>query len=339
MRAVAVFGGCVLAAASVQAAPRYHVRELPSPLEDLLYVYGVNDFGVATGTNGTGSAVIWSYSTSAISATVLAVGGVGRDVSDTGVVPGLFLRDDGFSVPAVFSTGGVVPLPGEYEGWAGFITPDGRVGGAVEIGGVLAPILWTETAALPDFRAAGEGNVVFLGLDDANRRLTLIYDLNFATSELWTDDERIPILVAGGTRVLANAISPDGIIVGSVDINGEVHPFFWQDGWATLLPYVELFNTGGVARDVNAAGQIVGDDNTGALLWIDGQRHRLNDLVENPDGWYLQSANAISEKGVIVGEGTYQNRNTTYILTPIPEPGAMILPTLAGGLMMRRRRV
>lgn len=89
-----------------------------------------------------------------------------------------------------------------------------------------------------------------------------------------------------------------------------------------------------IAMDINDVGDIVGmisaycpatyslsERYVGhAALWISGKVVDLNDVAKIPDGWTLGWANAINEKGQIVGYGS-QNGNPwdkrAFLLTPV----------------------
>jgi probable HAF family extracellular repeat protein len=47
--------------------------------------------------------------------------------------------------------------------------------------------------------------------------------------------------------------------------------------------------------------------------------HDLQDVVVEADGWVLQGATGISNTGYIVGYGTYQGKNRSFLLTPAPD--------------------
>ena len=81
----------------------------------------------------------------------------------------------------------------------------------------------------------------------------------------------------------------------------------------TLPGFTDSFGVG-----INTSGQIVGSvsANSGGVLhaFLDnnGTMVDLNSLVNNLDGWTLQSAQAISDNGLIVGYGLL-NGGTEHI--------------------------
>lgn len=111
-------------------------------------------------------------------------------------------------------------------------------------------------------------------------------------------------------------------------------------------------------RGLNNRDQIVGfssiepltysglfDIKQAAFLWDNGQLYNLNSLVApNPD-WYLTSAHAINEQGQILVDASHKNprqrERLSFLLTPVPEPNAVLLAVsapIAGFWVMRRRR-
>ena len=52
---------------------------------------------------------------------------------------------------------------------------------------------------------------------------------------------------------------------------------------------------------------------------VDVGFYDLQDLVVEADGWVLRGASGISNTGYIVGYGTYQGKNRSFLLTPAPD--------------------
>src|SRR5262249_57114634 len=83
-----------------------------------------------------------------------------------------------------------------------------------------------------------------------------------------------------------------------------------------------------------------------AFLFIDGKLTDLNSLMPADSGWILNSANAINNKGQIVGYGTNAAGQTHgFLLTPTveaPEPTSLTLLALGAlglaGHAWRKRR-
>ncbi len=91
-------------------------------------------------------------------------------------------------------------------------------------------------------------------------------------------------------------------------------------------------NSAGVV--VGTSGNVIGEDfGTGlrAFIYRDGKLSDLNTLLDaSGAGWLLQSAKAINDNGWIVGVGVNpQGQVQSFLLTPVPEPGTLVLALLA----------
>ena len=132
----------------------------------------------------------------------------------------------------------------------------------------------------------------------------------------------------GGVTSEARAISDAGHIVGRAQtgerndatFEGIVrHAFLWHQGkmidLGTLPGLIESR-----AMGVNSKALVVGTANnettttTAPFLWRRGTMVDLNTLLPPGSGWTLRSANAISESGAIVGEGTHDGKPRAYVL-------------------------
>lgn len=110
--------------------------------------------------------------------------------------------------------------------------------------------------------------------------------------------------------------------------------------WDSVNGIQDLGISGG-ASDINNAGQIVGNNSSGATFVMDSMRNitYLPTLVSGKNA----RAIAISEDGLIVGRSlTADNKWHAVMWTPVPEPSSMIalgvgLLPLAGVALKRRR--
>ena len=87
---------------------------------------------------------------------------------------------------------------------------------------------------------------------------------------------------------------------------------------------------------INDLGQIVGASGKRAFIWESGMMTDLNDLLVPNAGWdYLFDARDINNNGQITGTGVIDGDRRAYVLTPIPEPGTLLLFAL-GALVLRK---
>ena len=125
--------------------------------------------------------------------------------------------------------------------------------------------------------------------------------------------QEIPTLAGGDTR--ARAINNNGLVAGFEFGAGG---FIWSET-SGIQPTPGLGNPYGI----NDHGQVVGG---GGLIWdsANGTRN-LADLIPPNSGWELDFAFAINNAGDIVGYGELNGQTRGFLMTLVPEPGAVEL--------------
>lgn len=126
-----------------------------------------------------------------------------------------------------------------------------------------------------------------------------------------------------GSFVYPEEINNQGQVVGYFLPEGShlLHAFLWENGSKT-----DLGTLGGErsrAFGINDSGQVVGWTNyqSGrqvAFLWEKGVTTDLNSLIDSTAPWILREANAINNKGQIVGVGEHNYVEFAFLLTPKP---------------------
>jgi len=147
----------------------------------------------------------------------------------------------------------------------------------------------------------------------------------------------------GGFSSAATAINGDGLIAGSSGTTnfGPSHAVIFKNGAVIDLGVPAGFASS-VADAINDDGVVVGAASIGsyrgimhAVIARDGTIIDLNRLIPGNSGsWVLQSANGISDAGIVVGTGTTNGIQHAFLLTPttaVTEPTAPIGLTQTSG--------
>lgn len=125
-------------------------------------------------------------------------------------------------------------------------------------------------------------------------------------------------------------LNEHGVIVGWSTFQGEARACRWSDpdGPPELLP-LPPFATDSGAQAIDDAGAIVGSvsipsGESRAVLWLDGEVHFLEDLLEEPVPYELRGALDMNEAGQVLVSAFHPTSGfTTVLLSPVP-------PLLAG---------
>ena len=99
-----------------------------------------------------------------------------------------------------------------------------------------------------------------------------------------------------------------------------------ESGFEDLGPSLPTGFAGSAGEGINNDDVVVGwalDGNTNSHAMInfptgaDAGWHDLNDLLVEPDDWYLGVATAINDAGQVVGIGTHHGLHRSFLLTPL----------------------
>jgi hypothetical protein len=149
---------------------------------------------------------------------------------------------------------------------------------------------------------------------------------------------------AGDTETsTARGLNDQGIVTGWTGTLSSNNAYVWIEGQGMqLLPRSSASSH--LGYDINSDNLVVGYRNVGssltAVVWpdFDSTPIDLITMVENATGWQLLDAQYINDSGQIMGRGMLNGINTTFLLTPIPEPATLSLAGLSSLLLLRRRR-
>ena len=180
------------------------------------------------------------------------------------------------------------------------------------------------------------GNMIFLGAGDYSEAIS-INDLgqivyNFSgNSFIWDNGGHIPLglLSSDGCSAVKN-INNNSQVVGYQNISGcynNPRAFLWEGGVLSSLG-----TDNGWANAINNNGDIVGTvliPSPRAFLYSDGQMIDLNTMTDTTGGWILSEATGINNNGWIVGGGSKNNQQRTFLLIPVSYP-VLIVPGIAG---------
>ena len=88
-----------------------------------------------------------------------------------------------------------------------------------------------------------------------------------------------------------------------------------------------------MGKGINTSGQVTGyfGTNSNRIAFLYDAAHGmvdLNSLIDPSSGWNLSEDDAINDRGQITGYGYHFGVGTAFLLTPVPEPGTVILAVL-----------
>jgi probable HAF family extracellular repeat protein len=159
---------------------------------------------------------------------------------------------------------------------------------------------------------------------------------------------------AGGARSFGQAINDAGQVAGYAEYAPPSPPDFTGPTRAFRTTATGLVSDHGAdlgtlrcsqsrALAINTLGVVVGDSETPAgpndvhAFIYDTQMRDLNSLIPPGSGWVLQFAWGINDAGQITGTGIFGGQTHAFRLTPVPEPGGLLLAGAAAFVWASRR--
>lgn len=346
------------AACAASAAPSYTVTKLGVWDTAGLTLFGLSNNGVGAGTSYSGP---WSE----LVATPLLVGpttvepldptgtlhAAALEINDAGMVAGHMQTYDrnGYEVThaAVFSGGTATTLrpAGEVSGTANAINNAGQAAGYMHFSdGNDRAFMYSASTGLVQLPGlAANRDAQAWGMNDAGTVVGRAQDAFGQWHAFQYANGVSTDLGVSGYVSFANAINNDGVAVGSTSIAGDfytIHAAIFSDG--QVIDIGTLGGSNSRATDINAAGDIVGasyraDNSWGYFIYQDGTMTDL-DTVITP-GYSMQLADAINDRGEILGLASDGQRSYMVLLSPVAEPPAyaLLLAGLGAPAALRRR--
>ncbi len=133
------------------------------------------------------------------------------------------------------------------------------------------------------------------------------------------------------TQSYAQNLNDAGLIVGAADRGSGLTRAVYWDPSGVIHDIGTLGGSSGWAYAVNDDNIVVGFSNNGSGnrafgFEPGGTITDLNTLLDaSSTGWLITRAYDINGSGVIVGEGTFNGVSQAVVLTPVPEPSALVL--------------
>ncbi len=305
----------VVAGQPASADPVYEITDLGPvtwPIWPAMNRFvAINDLGQVAGPFDNGD--VWESGV----LTDLDLPGPVCDINNVGQMIGNYRV---FVEPGIFEDRGYV-----YQGgvWAdveiGLVTALNNAGQV--IGGQW---LWDDSDVI-DLGSLSGGLTWAFGLDDAGRVVggSVVASEPFTIwrAFLWEDGVMTDLGTLGGEYSFAYDINNVGQVVGrALTDEGYQFAFFWEDG--EMIPIQAA-----VANSINDLGQVVG----WGFLWEGGTRHWLSDIIPPDSGWTALTGHDVNNQSWIVGTGGFEGDLHGFLMTPIPEPAALLL--LAAGVL------
>ncbi len=249
------------------------------------------------------------------------------DINDSGYVVGKYQQTPGSPEEGfVFRDGNFITLPtlGGNKNHAYAINNKGAVVGMSATSGQFNPDhaylfsngIMTDLGTLVGDEYVSWANSVNDSGEIVGVSSSALYPNSGHHAFLFRNGAMIDLGTLGGFYSEAWAINNKGQIAGQSDLVSGVTGFLYENGNMISLG---SFYPAQSSQCINDSGLIVGRTNFPthmATLYDHGTFINLNQLIDSSSGWILERARSINNKGIIVGEGTYNGQRKPFLLIP-----------------------
>ena len=213
--------------------------------------------------------------------------------------------------------------------------------------GVTNGFLWSEGVGMTDL-----GNIGGYGYSSAAYSINDVGQVAGIASVdgvhergfLWQNGAMTDLgdLWGGTANARAYRINNSGQVVGETwqDNSALARGFLWENEVMRDLDPLQTMGTWSQANGINDRGEVVGATSQGAFVWdsANGMRNLNSMLDSSGSGWFLSGCRDINDLGQIVGWGDHNGEAHAFLLTPVPEPSALIVWSLLGAVGICARR-
>ncbi|MHC4742760.1 MAG: PEP-CTERM sorting domain-containing protein [Planctomycetota bacterium] len=326
---------CVSDVSAVWAVPKYFITDLGEGSNDAM---AINDHGQIVGHNSQGLAYIWEDGILRELATPAGLQSRAVEINNNGQVVGYYIDSTKDDRAVIWDSYGMHELPGGPESQARAINDSGlAVGFARREGHGISASLW-ENLVLTDLGLLLTGTSRASDINNHGQVVGTVYgDQN---GYLWDPVEGfilfgadcLPLRINDHEQILLSTSKVgyqlyDGGEITNIDASGSLGASVECGG---------INNAGQVAGILAADAWPFGD----IFIWEEGEFHFISNQFE-PDtpGWQFVGATDINNKGQVVGSGfNPAGEYRGFLLTPVPEPGTLLLLGVGGLALLRKRR-
>ncbi len=337
--------------ANYGAEIQYTITDLGTLGGTLIYASGLNNNGQVVGncntTNGARRAFLYANGHLTDLGTLGGTNSYAYAINNSGQIVGGAETSSGIEDAFLF-TNAVMSDLGTFGGTASdarAINNQGQIAGGFWTIGETAyhAYLYSSSAGtMTDLGTLGGTRTLAYGLNDNGQVVgqSSISGLNPSHAFLYSGGSMTDLGTLGGSQSFAYAINNSGQIVGAAFTFTNVeHAFLYSGGTMTDLDSAGSLQSRAYA--INRFGEVAGfisGPGTGdrAFVYSGGTMTDLNTVIDTNQGWTLEVAAAINDRGQIAGIGTHPAGTLrAFLLTPVPNLQISLTPSNANAIQLQ----